>query len=350
MGDGKYLAPLALLGLGWVAVWVGGWWTVLLPVITFVVVPLLELVLPLPQDPDKPARPLHDGFLYLAVAGQIGLVIFMMARISSGALAGWSAVGAVISVGLTSGAFGINIAHELGHRRDRWAQNAAKALLLSSLYMHFFIEHNRGHHARVATPADPASAPRGMTLYHFWWRSLTGSYRSAWAIEARRLRKHRRPSWTWKNEMVRFTVIQAAAMVLAVVAFGPLAWLCWLATAVIGILLLETVNYIEHYGLERVQDSRGRYERVQPRHSWNAEHPIGRALLFELTRHADHHAYPGRSYPRLRYFADSPQLPTGYPGMILVSLAPPLWFHVMDPHVDAEMGRLSRLHAESCGS
>ncbi|MEL6345665.1 MAG: alkane 1-monooxygenase [Myxococcota bacterium] len=342
----KYLIPVILLGLSWVAVLLGGWWTTLIPAITFGLVPLLELVLPTPATPDQSPRRYHDILLLMASLGQVGLTILLMAQVSSGALSGLSLFGAVATVGIAAGAFGINIAHELGHRRTRLAQDGAKMLLLTTLYMHFFIEHNRGHHANVATPNDPASAPRGMGLYRFWWRSLTGSYRSAWAIESRRLARKDQPWLTWDNEMVRFTVIQLVAVMAAGAVFGPLALMCWLVSALIGVLLLETVNYIEHYGLERTQDERGRYERVQPLHSWNAEHPLGRALLFELTRHADHHAYPGRSYPALRHQPDSPQLPTGYPGMILVSLVPPLWFRVMDPHVDAEHSRLSRAHAE----
>ena len=113
----------------------------------------------------------------------------------------------------------------------------------------------------------------------------------------------------------------------------------------IGFLLLETVNYLEHYGLQRQQKSSGRYERVRPEHSWNSNHPVGRALLFDLTRHSDHHANPNRKYPVLRHFDASPQLPTGYPGMILLALVPPVWFSVMHPHIERELSRVRELTA-----
>ena len=344
-----YTAPLALLGLGWLSVALGGWWLTLLPLVTFGLVPLLELLLPpRPENVDGGERAarlgwLYDAMLFAALPGQAGLVIFLMARVASGGLAGWELLGGAVTAGIACGAFGINVAHELGHRRERAAQWAAQGLLLTTLYMHFFVEHNRGHHARVSTPEDPASAPRGMTVYRFWARSVVGSWRDAWAIEDQRLRRLAHPRLTWQHLLTRFTLIQAVAVGLALAVFGPLATLAWLVSSVVGILLLETVNYLEHYGLSRERLESGRYERVQPRHSWNADHPVGRALLFELTRHSDHHAYPGRAYPTLRHFDDTPQLPTGYPGMILLALAPPLWFRVMDPHTDAEQARLQQV-------
>jgi alkane 1-monooxygenase len=337
-----YIAPLGLLLLGWLSVWLGGWWTVALPLVTFGLVPLLELALPpRPEAPHASQNSAGYDFLLLtSLPGQLGLIGLLLVQVSSGALQGWEILGAVLTVGTACGAFGINVAHELGHRQERWAQWASQALLLTSLYMHFFIEHNRGHHANVATPNDPASAAKGMTVYHFWWRSVTGSWRSAWQIEDRRRRKFTHPRLSWDHAITRFTLIQGAALGLALLCFGPLATASWVGAAVVGFLLLETVNYIEHYGLHRQLKANGRYERVRPEHSWNADYPVGRALLFELTRHSDHHAHPGRPYPTLRHFDDSPQLPTGYPGMIVLSLCPPLWFSVMNPHTEREQRRL----------
>jgi alkane 1-monooxygenase len=337
-----YVAPLGLLGLGWASLLLGGWWTITLPAVTFGLVPLLELLFPPRPEPPRKAGStrLHDLLLLVSLPGQAGLVLLMLAMIASGTLTGWEVLGSVLTVGTACGAFGINVAHELGHRREAWAQRTSQVLLLSTLYMHFFIEHNRGHHANVATPSDPATSRRGESVYRFWLRSVTGSWRSAWAIEDRRLRRHAHPRLRLDHALTRFTLIQTAALSAALVFFGPLATLAWVGSSLIGILLLETVNYIEHYGLLRAQKPDGRYERVRPEHSWNADYPIGRSLLFELTRHSDHHAFPGRPYPTLRHFNDSPQLPTGYPGMILLSLVPPVWFRVMDPHTEREVGRV----------
>jgi alkane 1-monooxygenase len=342
-----YATTLSLLVGSWAAVLAGGWWTLALPLFTFGAVPLAELLLSgstdnlsLDAEPVAKERRIYDWLLYAVVPGQVGLVVLLMQRISAGALSGYEVIGAILTVGVSCGAFGINVAHELGHHRSRLDQALAKILLTTSLYSHFFIEHNRGHHARVATPEDPASAGRGMTVFGFWPRSVIGGYRSAWRIEDHRLRRLAHPRLTWENEMVRLTALQLGAILAATLAFGP-AVLAWMAAGVIGFLLLETVNYLEHYGLERQQVD-GRYERTRPEHSWNSNHPLGRALLFDLTRHSDHHANPGRKYSVLRHFDDSPQLPTGYPGMILLALVPPLWFAVMHPHIDRERARLQR--------
>lgn len=209
----------------------------------------------------------------------------------------------------------------------------AKMLLLTSLNMHFFIEHNRGHHRRVATEEDPASARRGEPLYLFWWRSIRDSYRSAWQLEAKRLDKSGQQWFSLRNEMLVFQLVQVAFVLLIALVFGPKAALCFIAAAIMGILLLETINYIEHYGLRRQLTESGRYERVMPMHSWNSNHMIGRMTLFELSRHSDHHFRASRKYPVLRHHEDSPQMPTGYPGMMLLACVPPLWFRVMHPRL-----------------
>ena len=72
---------------------------------------------------------------------------------------------------------------------------------------------------------------------------------------------------------------------------------------------------------------------MQPHHSWNAAQVLTNRLLFDLQRHSDHHAAAGRPYQTLRHYEDVPQLPTGYAGMVLLALAPPLWFRVMNPKV-----------------
>ena len=337
-----YVAPLGLIVLGLVSMFLGGWWTISMPLFAFGLVPLLELVMaPRTEAPRVDQTTLlYELLLVSCLVGHVGLVVVFLWQVSVGALVGFEVVGAVMTVGTACSAFGINVGHELGHRRESWAQYASQVLLLTSLYMHFFIEHNRGHHARVATPEDPASAPRGMTVYRFWLRSVSGSWRSAWEIEDRRRRRESRPRLSLDHAITRFTVIQSVVVALCLAVFGPVATVGWVCAAVIGFLMLETVNYIEHYGLSREKKANGRYERVRPEHSWNADYPVGRALLFELTRHSDHHANPGRSYPTLRHFDDSPQLPTGYPGMMMLSLLPPLWFRVMDRHTESELSRL----------
>jgi len=347
-----YATTLSLMVLAWASLFLGGWWTLGLPLVTFGLVPVAELMLSgtkanlaVEAEPETKERRIYDVLLYTVVPSQAGLVALLMYQIGSGALVGVEILGAILTVGVSCGAFGINVGHELGHRHTRFDQVMAKILLVTSMYGHFFIEHNRGHHARVATPNDPASAERGITVYAFWLRSVTAGWISAWHIEDRRLRKLDHPRLTWQNEMTRLTLIQVGLLLVSGIAFGPAAALAWFVAGVIGFLLLETVNYLEHYGLQRRQKSSGRYERVRPEHSWNSNHPVGRALLFDLTRHSDHHANPNRKYPVLRHFDASPQLPTGYPGMILLALVPPVWFSVMHPHIERELSRVRELTA-----
>lgn len=329
----------------------GGWTTWLLPLFVFVLVPVVEHFLPgnrsNPTRDEEGERRVDWGFdilLFAAVPIQIGIVGLFL----TGMVGGWweplEVLGAAASAGICGGALGINVAHELGHRNTTPHRVAAWMLLGSVNYMHFYIEHNRGHHARVATPHDPATARPGETVYDFWLRSVRDSWRSAWAIENRRLRRKPRPSFDSDNLMLRFTVVQVALFVAIGVGLGPLALLSWLVVSLLSILLLESVNYIEHYGLQREEIKPGRYERVQPHHSWNSEHPIGRVLLFDLSRHADHHANPGRPYPILRYHVNAPELPTGYPGMVVIALVPPLFKSVMRRQLALEFDRRATLH------
>jgi len=331
-----YIIPaLALFGLIQ-----GGLWVILAPALVFILIPLAELVLPAPEDnpsADEVARRLKDPFfdvvLYLAIPVQVGMILFLMHQVSVGALAGLEIGGAIFSIGLTGAGFGINTGHELGHRAEKHHQVAAKFLLGTTLYAHFFIEHNRGHHSRVATPDDPATSRKGEWVQTFWLRSMVGGFQSAWELEASRLKRKGKSPWSWNNEMLRLQIVQGTAVGVAIWAFGPVAAAVWVGTGIVAGLILETINYIEHYGLQREKNTRGRWMKVEPHHSWNSNCVLGRLLTFELTRHSDHHAHPKRAYPSLRHFDDTPQLPTGYPGLMVLSMIPPLFFAVMDPRL-----------------
>jgi alkane 1-monooxygenase len=227
-------------------------------------------------------------------------------------------------MGLCCGVLGINVAHELGHRTNRRDQFLAWSLLATSLYMHFFVEHNYGHHRNVGTPDDPSSARPGESLYRFLPRTLiTG------AVSAYRLGQQRAKGRLLHNLTVRFWGFQAALVLGVGFVGGAAAGAGFVGAAFFGALLLETVNYIEHYGLTRKKISASRYEDPNAEHSWNSNHWVGRAMLFNLSRHSDHHAHPHRPYPILRHLEESPQMPTGYPGMMLLAAVPPVFFWVM---------------------
>ncbi len=340
--SGPALACLGLLGHG-VAAWA-------LPIYGFAIIPLVELFrAPKPdrlteeEERAALADPLYSALLIAFVPLQWALLLLFLVQVREPGLSVWELAGRITTMGFMCGVYGINIAHELGHRATRWERNLARTLLLSSLYMHFIIEHNRGHHHRVATPDDPASARYGENIYFFWVRTIVMSFASAWHIEAGRLRKANKAPYGIHNEMIRFLAMELMLLIVIGSAFGMHVLLAFLAAAFIGILLLETVNYIEHYGLGRAMNERGTYGRVLHAHSWNSDHLIGRLMLFELTRHSDHHHTASRKYQALRSEADGPQLPTGYPGMMLLSLVPPLWFHIVDPIIERSLQRTPAL-------
>jgi alkane 1-monooxygenase len=298
-------------------------------------VPLAELfIAPNPANLDAAEEQLakankgYDFILWCTIPFQYFLLYTFLTHIGS-SQSNLDTLGSIIGMGLLCGAFGINVAHELGHRTNKFEQFLAKSLLLTSLYMHFFIEHNKGHHKHVATPDDPSTAKFKQSVYAFWVQTFIGTYLSAWHIAIEDAKKKQRFMPVLFNEMMLFQLIQIGLLLLIYINFGFIITAYFIFAALIGAILLETVNYIEHYGLQREKGAGALFERVQPHHSWNSNHIIGRLMLFELSRHSDHHYMASRKYQVLRNMDEAPQMPTGYPGMIILSLFPPLWFKIM---------------------
>lgn len=341
MRDAKYLIAYVGPLSAYIAVYLAGPWSFLTVIISFLIIPSLEFFTPNSeanltetQEAEKLGSGFFDFLLYLNVPLHLGLMVFYFYTITNFSFATYELVGMTMSVGIMAGSIGINVAHELGHRSKKLEQNMSKILLLTALYMHFFIEHNRGHHKNVATDLDPASAKKGETLYGFWIKSVIGGYLNAWKLEAERLKKNERSFWTWQNQMLQFQAIQVIYLLTVALIFNPITMLFAIAVAITGFLQLETVNYIEHYGLRRKKLDNGRYEKVLPRHSWNSNHEVGRIFLYELTRHSDHHYKASRKYQILRHMDESPQLPYGYPGSMIIAMFPPLWFKLMHKTLD----------------
>lgn len=335
----KYMNVLILPILVYISFNSYGWMTFLTPIYSFMIVPVLELFfkpdqtnLSETEEGLRKKNRIYDWQVYLMVPIQCVFVYLFLDAMGEANLTWVDKTGRIVGMGMMCGVLGINVAHELGHRTRKGEQFMAKILLLSSLYMHFFIEHNRGHHKNVSTSEDPSSARFGETLFTFWFRSVVFAFLSAWKIEAERLRKKGHSQISIHNEMLAFQVIQLCLLLLIGFFYSWAIMGYFILAATIGFLLLETVNYIEHYGLER--NKRGEvYERVMPIHSWNSNHVMGRLLLFELSRHSDHHYIASRKYQILRHIDESPQMPTGYPGMMILATIPPLWFSVMNPRI-----------------
>lgn len=307
-----------------------GAWSFAGVIYAFGIIPALELVLSssrLNLNRDEEKEVLEDRFFDILVWSmvpiQYGLLFTFCYLLSINQYSWWELLGLTLSMGTACGVLGINVAHELGHRNTWYEKLMALSLLLTSQYMHFFIEHNRVHHKMVSTPEDPASARKDQALYPYFVQTIWGSWTSSLKLA--------------RNETLLYLGIQMSFLGLIGLTFGKISMGGAAGSAVFGFLLLETVNYIEHYGLRRkLNSSTGRYEKVLPTHSWNSNHPVGRLVLFELSRHSDHHANARRKYQTLRHFDESPQMPTGYPGMMLLSLIPPLWFKVMNPLVEKQ--------------
>ena len=281
-----------------------------------------------------------DVLVYSHVYIQYFMLIWCCYALTHDNLTWWQTAGLLLSQGVYASTI-INVAHELGHRTSPIAQFHARMALLSVCYMHFFVEHNRGHHVHVATPLDPATSKKNQTIFSFWKQTLVGGFKSAWHIEKRQLEKKGESPWSVQNEMIWVVVLPLVLCGILTFVFsqssGKIAWIVpafFVIQSIIAILSLECVNYIEHYGIVRREISAGRYERVNPLHSWNANHYYSNLMLFHLQRHSDHHAYAARPYQVLRHFEESPQLPYGYTMMILMSLVPPIWFKIMNKQLE----------------
>ena len=339
--DMKYLMvlsiPLAVFG----SLYAEGIGSYMIPMMNFIGIPLLDYLFPeIGKNEaeevynEKKVHPFFDWLLYINVPLQYGLLFYTLYIINYSGLPDWVLIGKVMSMGICCAVLGINTAHELGHRKNKTERFLAKALLLTSMFLHFIIVHNRWHHHYVATPLDPATARKKETVFSFLFRSIFGGYAIGWKLENERLRKAGKAPFSLHNEMLRFALVQIAFLGLIYWIFNWQSVLWFLAMAAIGITVLETINYVEHYGLVRKLEPNGRYEKVKPWHSWNSDHILGRIMLLELTRHSDHHYKASRKYQTLRSVSNSPQLILGYPGSLVVSWIPPLWFKIMDKQLE----------------
>jgi alkane 1-monooxygenase len=353
----RFFTVYLLTGIGmWVAIR-GGAYTLFGPMaMTFVAVPLFDGLLGVDtrNPPDWTPSPLRRNMFrlatWLALPVQAGVLLWGAQVATSPSASIVEVIGVTVTAGITGGVIGIVVAHELIHRSNRLDRILGNALLVLVCYRHWATEHVAGHHRWVGTPKDPATARIGEALPAFIVRSVVHSFWSAWRIEQRR-NARRGIKTPLRNPAFWGLVLSGAVAAVLGVVFGVQAVWFLLAQAALAIGLLETINYIEHYGLERRQVRPGVYERVTPLHSWNASQRLTNVLLFNLQRHSDHHSWPARPYYDLRHHGEAPQLPTGYAGMALLAMVPPLWRRVMDPRVAAHRVRqLSKMVDSECAS
>ncbi|ARN78477.1 alkane 1-monooxygenase [Nonlabens spongiae] len=344
LNDLKYLTAYLVPVFCIIGIALKGGFLFLTPVIIFGLVPLLELVMPQVTDnleEDERSRKLSTKFfdvlLWLNLPIIYGVLFYGIYSYAFSPYSTAETIGLIFSLGIVTGSNGINVAHELGHRQESWERFLGKALLLPSLYMHFYIEHNYGHHQKAATVDDPASARYNENIYAFWLRSVPNQYINAWKIQRQILKSQNQSFFSLNNDMFWYQIIQFNYLLIAGLIFGWQVSLLLIAVAIVGFTLLEIINYLEHYGLQRKKKKSGRYEVVRPVHSWNSNHALGRILLYELTRHSDHHFRASKKFQVLDHHEISPQLPYGYPTMMVIALFPPLWFSLVNKRVPREM-------------
>jgi alkane 1-monooxygenase len=344
------IVPLAPF-IAYAAVWLTGWGGFYFfgPLLVFGVFPILDVVVGMDSSnpPDSILKWLEQDryyrwCTYVFIPIQYAGLILACWLWSNGDLSVLESIGLALTMGVVGG-IAINTAHELGHKRENSERWLSRVALAQTGYGHFFIEHNRGHHVRVATPEDPASSRLGESFWAFLPRTVSGSVSSAWEIEAKRLDRLGKSHWGLGNDLVSAWLMTVGLFAVLAIVFGPVVLPYLLLQAVLGFSLLEVVNYLEHYGLLRQKKEDGRYQRCLPEHSWNSNNVASNVLLYHLQRHSDHHANPTRRYQALRHVEEAPQLPTGYAGMIVLAWFPPIWRRVMDQrlldHFDGDVTR-----------
>lgn len=336
----KFLTVLLLPISVYFSFTLNGWYPYLPLIVFFGLVPVLEFLFKptienytKEQEKIEKENKMYTYILYLMIPIQIYFLYFFFEVIQESNLSTADLIGRTIGMGLMCGILGINIGHELGHRNNRFDEFLGEILLLSSLNTHFLPYHNAGHHFNVATPNDAATARYNEPVYTFFIRSHFSSYKQAWQLENKRLKLSDRSWFHIQNRMLIYTILNIVLLSSIFYFYGQFVLICFIIASVIGILLLESVNYIEHYGLLRRQQESGRYEKVKRIHSWNSDHVIGKLMLFNLSRHSDHHYNGSKHYQILKSVPESPQMPTGYPGMVILALIPPLWFLLMNKKI-----------------
>lgn len=270
-------------------------------------------------------------FVYVPV--QLGVIVWSVTQAGEGL----SFAALALAAGITTGVFGVLAAHELVHNPKPVSQLFGVAMLSGMSYRHFRIAHVFGHHRTAATDEDPASARLGENVYRFLFRSIAGQYRDAWRIECARLRATEKS--LFRHHLLSDALVMVSLYIAILVLVGANGVFLFAAQSAIGIIVLETFNYVAHYGLKREHGTFG-HEPFGAAHSWNSSNRFANAFIFNMGHHSRHHARPTAQYQTLEHDDQACELPLGYTASMLVALFPALWHQIMDPEVE-------RLHTRS---
>jgi alkane 1-monooxygenase len=323
----SYILPISFI----VSIYFGRWFLILPIVIMFVIHPIIDQIISSKISLNKVSHINNFAFswlLYSHLIIQLALTLYFLHLGSNSKLPMLALTLITLSFGLLQGATNFTIAHELIHRRSKIDRTIGLTLLSLVTYMHYRVEHVFGHHKNVATHFDPASAQKDENIYHFLIKTITFSFISSWHIENNRV-----DSAHHKHRIIHYLIIQTIILLSIAFFFGTTSLLMFLTQSLIAISLLETINYIEHYGLERKELTQGRFEAVQPKHSWDSDFKLTNWFLFNLGFHSDHHQNPLKHYENLKVLGESPKMPAGYSTMIILTFFPPLWKRVMNKKI-----------------
>ena len=316
----------------------GGWWNFSIPIICFVIHPLVTLFSKqAPSDHhDEDGDHQHNEIAYrliplLFVPVMIALTAWAITQSNAITIVEFAGLG--LSVGIINGILGFTLAHEFIHRHSVVEKIAGHLLLLQNNHMYYAIEHIRGHHVYACTQKDPHTAKMGESFYQFLPRAISATFLNAWEIESTRLRRKKMQVISIHNQMLHFILLQLSLYTMIIVFGGWKPFLFFILQSLVAILLLNITGYLQHYGLARKEILPGRFEKISAHHAWNSSKGNDGLNLFQLEKHADHHMHPGHSYEQLVRHHESPEQPTGYSGMMWLALVPPLWFRIMNNRI-----------------
>lgn len=318
----------------------GGWWNFAIPFVFFFLHPLLGWLTRSryreEQEEDLHQYQYSPAYRRVALAFVpvlLAVTCWGIIRVYDQPFSITAFMGLLLSTGIMNGIIGFTLAHEFIHRKQIPEQLAGHLLLLQQNYLHYRIEHIGGHHVYACTPEDPHTAKMNESFYHFLGRAVAGTFRNAWMIEKKRLLRKNKIVFSMQNRMLRFVLLHLMVIAFIYVLAGPLSLLFFIGQSAVAICLLHVTNYLQHYGLMRHQTIPGHPEKINSHHAWKSHRGKDGLNLFQLEHHADHHMHPGRSYEQLVRYEDSPEMPTGYSGMILLACIPPLWFRIMNKRI-----------------
>jgi len=333
----NYLILLVLPAMVVAGYYLGGWFNFLVPVCCFLAYPVANLFLSSSEDHAHQtySSATYKNIALIFVPVLIALTAWGVYKAGATSITSIAYTGLVVSLGVVNSIIGFTLAHEFIHRLTKTEKFAGYFLLLQNNYMHYGIEHVKGHHVYACTPADPHTARIGESVYAFLPRAILRTYTNAIRIERKRLQHYNYKIPFLHNSMLWFGILQIGLMLAIFFVLNLPALMFFVSQNFVAIIMLHIVNYLQHYGLMRAKNADDKYEKLNEHHAWNCGKRNTSLNLFQLENHADHHMHPGKSFEKLQHTDNSPEHPAGYSFMVLLSLIPPLWFRIMNKRISS---------------